>query len=70
MTHSLKEILGPDNAVNGLRRCVSDGAPWESLLGGLRLALITLCQSLIIHERATQTNIYWTGLTDKRYYNK
>lgn len=32
--------------MNGLRWRVPDGASWESLLGGLRLALIALCHSL------------------------
>lgn len=42
----LEEVLGPDNAVNGFRRRVSDGASWEGFLGGFRLALVALSQSL------------------------
>lgn len=47
----LEEILGPDDAVNGLRRCVSYGASWESLLGGLRLTLVAFCHSLENKDR-------------------
>lgn len=47
----LEEILGPDDAVNGLRWRVSDGASWESLLGRLRLTLVALRQSLKSNKR-------------------
>lgn len=43
---SLEKILGPDDAVDGLGRCVPDGTSWKSLLSGLRLALIALSQTL------------------------
>ena len=42
----LEEVLGPDNAMDGLRRSVSNGAARESLLGGFRLALVALSESL------------------------
>lgn len=56
---SLEKIFGPDDAVNGLRRSVSDGTSWKSLLGRFWLALVTLSQSLNIDHRAAQeANIY------------
>lgn len=61
----LEEILGPDNAVNGLRWRVSYGASWESLLGGLGLAFVALCHSLKHKEGAKEarvrrvTALYW-----------
>lgn len=42
----LEEILGPDDAVDGLRRRVSDGAAWEGFLSRLGLALVALSQTL------------------------
>lgn len=42
----LEKILGPDDAVDGLRWCVSYGTSWESLLSRLRLAFIAFSQTL------------------------
>lgn len=42
----LEKILGPDDAVDGLGRRVSYGAPWKRLLGGLGLALVAFGQPL------------------------
>lgn len=47
----LEEVLGPDDAVNGLRWRVSYGASWKGLLGGFRLAFVALCHSLGNEER-------------------
>lgn len=43
---SLEKVLGPDDAVDGLRWCVSDGTAWERLLSRLRLALVAFSQTL------------------------
>ena len=42
----LEEVLGPDNAMDGLRWGVSNGAAREGLLGWFRLALVALSKSL------------------------
>lgn len=42
----LEKILGPDDAVDGLRRCVSDGTARECFLSRLRLALVAFSQTL------------------------
>jgi len=42
----LEEMLGPDNAVNWLRRSVADCTSSVSLCRWLRLTLITLSHSL------------------------
>lgn len=42
----LEKILGPDDAVDGLRGRVSNGAPWERFLSRLRLALVAFSQTL------------------------
>lgn len=42
----LEQILGPDDAVDGLGRRVSYGASWKGLLSRLRLALVAFGQTL------------------------
>lgn len=40
-------MFGPHNAVDGLRRSVSNGASWVGLLCWLGLTLIAFCESLL-----------------------
>lgn len=42
----LIEVLGPHDAVDGLRGGVANGASWEGFLGGLRLALVAFGETL------------------------
>lgn len=49
----LEEVLGPDDAVDGLGRCVPYGAAWKSLLRRFRLALVALGQTLRWKEQNT-----------------
>jgi hypothetical protein len=44
----VEEMLGPDNAVNGLAWRVPDGAAGEGLLVRLRLTLVALRYTLVI----------------------
>ena len=53
-----EQLLGPDNAVDGLVRRVADGAHGEALRRRLWLALKALCLALDVHAglRAEREN--------------
>lgn len=68
----LEEVFGPDDAVDGFRGSVADGAARESLLCGFGLTLVALCRPLQARKRNTESKMLYRAqpLTQVNYLIK